>query len=147
MRITYKILGVFAAATLLVSCVRENEVIEPEPLPAGGKGGKATLRVTAQHHKKNINTGVIYIKYASKTMPSAIDSFDLTDTVDAAGPVAIFDMLTQGDYYIWAKGTDYNLPQGNDEVWGGAHFRVIDTLEKSYDLYLQLDNPAHHPQP
>lgn len=146
MRITYKIIGIFAAVTVLASCVRKNEVIDPEPLPAGGIGGKATLRVTAQHHKKNINTGVVYIKYASKSMP-VIDSFNATDTVDATNPTAVFEKLTQGDYYLYAKGTDYNLPQGNDEVMGGAHFRVIDTLEKTYDLYLQLDNPAHHEQP
>ena len=147
MRISHKIIGFFAATTILVSCVRENEIITPEPLPSGGKGGKATLRVTPQHHKENINTGVVYIKYAAKAMPAALDSFDATDTVDATNPTAVFDKLTQGDYYIYTTGTDYTLPQGNDEVMGGGHFRVIDTLEKTYDLYLQLDNPAHHKQP
>jgi hypothetical protein len=147
MRITYKIIGFFAAATVLVSCVRENEVIEPEPLPSGGLGGKATLRITPQHHKVNINTGVVYIQYAAKSMPAAIDSFDAIDTVDATNPTAVFERLTQGDYYIYVTGTDYKLPQGNDAVMGGAHFRVIDTLEKTYDLFLQLDNSTHHKQP
>lgn len=147
MRITYKITGMIAAIAILASCVRKNDVIDPTPLPAGGKGGKITLKVTAQHHKVNINTGTIYIKYASTTMPPVMDSFNETYTVDATNPTATFEMLTQGDYYIWAKGTDYKLPQGSDDVSGGAHFRVIDTLEKTYDLYLQLDNASHHPQP
>lgn len=147
MNITTKIIGIFATAAVLTSCVRNNDIIDPVPLPAGGKGGKATLRITPQHHKVNINTGIVYIKYAAKTMPDDMTTFDAIDTVSATDATAVFDNLTQGDYYIYTRGTDYNLPQGNDEVWGGAHFRVIDTLEKSYDLYLQLDNPAHHPQP
>ncbi len=143
MRISHKILGVLAAAAILTGCVRESEIIEPEVLPAGGLGGKATLKVTPQHHKVNLGTAVVYIYYAEKTMPP-LDSFDATDTVNAADPTAVFEGLTQGDYYIYAKGTDYSLEQGKDEVMGGAHFRVIDTLEKTYDLYLQTDNPIHH---
>lgn len=147
MRITHKIIAVFAVSAILTSCVRETEVIEPVKLPTGGLGGKATIKVTPQHHKVNINTGVVYIKFAAKTMPAALDSFDATDTIDAGNPTAVFETLTQGDYYFYVKGTDYKLPQGNDEVMGGAHFRVIDTLEKTYDLYLQLDNSGHHEQP
>ena len=147
MRIIHKIIAVFAVSAIFTSCVRETEVLEPVALPSGGLGGKATIKVTPQHHKVNINTGVVYIKFATKIMPAALDSFDATDTIDATNPTAVFETLTQGDYYIYASGTDYNLPQGNDEVMGGAHFRVIDTLEKTYDLYLQMDNPGHHEQP
>lgn len=143
MRISHKILGVFAAATILASCVRKSETLEPEALPAGGIGGKATLRVTPQHHKINLGDGVVYIYYAEKAMPP-LDSFDATDTINAGDPTAVFEGLTQGDYYLYVDGTDYSLEQGMDKVSGGAHFRVIDTLEKTYDLYLQTDNPVHH---
>lgn len=145
MRITYHIVGFLAAAALFTSCQRENEILEPVVLPAGGKGGKITLHVTPQHHKVNINDGKIYIKYAATTMPG-LNEFDDSGVLGfgLGRPTVTFTELTQGDYYIYAKGVDNNLEAGKDEVMGGAHFRVIDTLEKTYDLYLQTDNHLHH---
>lgn len=146
MRLFHTITGLFAATLILVSCTRENEIIEPQTLPPGGLGGKISLKVTPQHHKKNVNQATIYIWYA-KTSQQDLRSFDdsMNVAVDGTGrPVAMFDSLTQGDYYIYAKGVDYELDPGKDEVFGGAHFRVIDTLEKTYDLYIQTDNVIHH---
>lgn len=148
MRITHHIIGFLAAAALFTSCQRENEVLEPVVLPAGGKGGKAVLNITPQHHKKNINDGKVYIKYAATTMPG-MNEFDDSGTISFAlgRPAVVFDELTQGDYYIYATGIDYDLEAGKDMVMGGAHFRVVDTLDKPdkpYDLYLQMDNHIHH---
>ena len=83
MRIIHKIIAVFAVSAIFTRCVRETEVLEPVALPSGGLGGKGTIKVTPQHHKVNINTGVVYIKFATKIMPAALDSFDATDTIDA----------------------------------------------------------------
>ena len=60
MRITYNIITLLLAASVLTSCTRENEVLEPEVLPAGGKGGLIQLNITPQHHKKDINGAVVY---------------------------------------------------------------------------------------
>lgn len=145
MRITYNIIGVFVATALLVSCQRKNDIIEPAPLPPGGKGGLIKLQVTPQHHKKDINSGMVYIKYAATKMPESMIFDDSAEVkVEQGRPIAPFEELTEGDYYLYAKGTDYSLEPGKDAVMGGAHFRVIDTLQKTYDLYLQMDNPIHH---
>jgi|GEM_PF-1049039 len=143
MRIIYNIFGVLIATTVLLSCVRTNEVLEPIVLPAGGKTDSlgSTLKVTPQHHKNTINTGMVYIKYAATEMP-AMDQFD--DSAAIAMSAALFDSLTQGDYYLYSIGKDYKLEQGKDVVYGGAHFRIMDTLYRTYDLFLQLDNHEHH---
>lgn len=153
MRITYNIIGFLVATFVLVSCIRKNDILDPVVLPAGGQGGLATIVVTPQHHKKNINSGKVYIKYAATEMAeiSDINQFDRNLYDDSATvsfglgrPASTFPKLTQGDYYFFCIGTDNTLEQGNDQVFGGAHFRVVDTLEKTYDLYLQLDNHKHH---
>lgn len=145
MRIIYNITGFLLAASLMAGCVRKNDVLPPVKLPPGGKGGKAKLVVTAQHHKTNLNTAMVYIKYASTVMPD-VNTFDdsAAVTFELGRPAATFKDLTQGDYYLYAKGTDFELEPGKDQVMGGATFRVIDTLEKTYDLYLQTDNYIHH---
>lgn len=142
MRITYNIVGVLLASALLISCTRKNDVITPPTPPTGGKGGLITLQVTPQHYNKDLNTAKVYIKYGAKTMP-AMDSFDDSSKVDftSGRPIAKFTSLTQGDYYLYAEGKDYDLKPGMEDVYGGAYFHVIDTLEKTYDLYIQLDNP------
>lgn len=145
MRITYHIAGLLALALATTGCQRENDIVDPLPLPTGGTGGKATLVVTPQHHKININDAVVYIKYGTSIMP-AMDQFDDTEYIsfDLGRPTVTFPGLTQGDYYIYAEGTDYKLEPGKDKINGGAHFKVIDTFAKTYDLYLQMDNPIHH---
>ena len=85
------------------------------------------------------------IKYAATTSPSN----GVYDDTAIAGvvmnrPQAIFTELTQGDYYIYVEGTDNTLEPGKDKITGDAHFRVVDTLAKTYDLFLQMDNPIHH---
>lgn len=147
MRFVYTISSLLLATLLIAGCTRENDIIEPEPLPPGGKGGKITLNITPQHHKKNINSTTIYIWYAQTTQPdlrSFDDSMNVQIDQNLGRPVATFTDLTQGDYYIYAKGNDYDLEPGNDFIDGGTHYRVIDTLEKTYDLYLQMDNHRHH---
>lgn len=146
MRSFYRLSGILLAVTILVSCTRKNDIIDPTPLPPGGMGGKATLNVTPQHHKKSINDATIYIWYARTTQPDDLTSFDdsMDVTTSIGRPAATFVTLTQGDYYLYAKGKDFDLEPGNDEIMGGAHYRIVDTLERTYDLYLQMDNSSHH---
>lgn len=145
MRITYNIIAFLIAASLLVSCQRENEILEPVVLPAGGKGGLIQLNVTPQHHKKDISSAKVYIKYAATSKPeSGIYDDSASLKFDMNRPIASFPDLTQGDYYIYSAGTDNTLEPGKDMISGGAHFRVVDTLKKTYDLFLQMDNLIHH---
>ena len=148
MRITYHILGLVAAGFLMTGCQRKNEILEPVKLMKGGIGGHGRLNITVQHHKENINEGVVYIKYGANEMPDPSVGFDMVDTIDFSlgRPGVSFEGLTQGDYYLYAVGTDFELEPGNNQVMGGAHYRLLynDTLDATYDLYLQTDNESHH---
>lgn len=145
MRITYYIPVVIIAASIIAGCVRKNDVIVPEPLPKGGETGMCVLRVTPQHHKVNLSSAMVYIKYGATSMP-ARDQFDdsAPAVFDQNRPIAYLDTLGQGDYYIYAEGRDNTLEAGLDSVYGGGHFRIIDSFNQTYDLYLQTDNPMHH---
>lgn len=142
MRSFYKFSGIVLAVTVLVSCARKNDIIEPVALPPGGEGGDITLNITPQHRKKNISDGTVYIWYARTELPADLTSFDdsMDLSIDLGRPAATFKNLTQGDYFVYAKGTDFELEPGNDEVKGSSHFRVIDTLQRTYDLYLQVED-------
>ncbi len=145
MRFINKITTVVAAIALLTSCQRENEIIEPVPLPPGGQGGNITLNVTPQHREKNIgnfpiDTTIVYIKYASDMMPSGLSAFDDFDTVRVVNgrSTATFENLTAGQYYLYAEGKNDSLAPKNTSVIGGAPFTIVDTFRKTYDVYLQL---------
>ena len=146
MRTIYNISGLLLATCLLASCTRKNEDIKPEPPFAGGKGGKATINVTTQHHEKNIFDSRVFIKY-NATKPAA-DTFGYDDVGNSGlmngRPFISFSDLKAGDYYIYAMGTDNRIDTSRYNIRGGAHFRVVDTFAKSYDIYIQMDEPGHH---
>lgn len=137
MRTIKVITGLLLAGAIATGCTRENEVIPPAPYPVGGKGGKATLRVTPRHHLQNMDNGKVYIKYNSKVQPAAYD--DSADVEYSDGrPMAIFKNLKWGDYYLFARDTNFNLADTIQTVTGGAHFMVPDSFENKYDLYLDV---------
>lgn len=146
MRTIYNVIGLSLAVCLLGSCVRKNDVVEPTPPPEGGKGGHATLAVTPQHHEKNIDDCRIYIKYAAVQMPNSLKDFD--DSGDVAPkngrPMIEFTDLRAGDYFFYAIGKDYSLDTSHNVLQGVAHFKVVDTLERTYDVYMQIDDAWHH---
>lgn len=118
MRTTLSLLVLLSAITLSVlSCKRPDDNI-------GGKGGKATLKVTPQHHGNNIADCTIYIKYNSQTPPS-----DTTVGYDESAvcvmedgiPVATFTALKKGNYYILGYGWD---PAVSQNVKGGIPFTI-----------------------
>lgn len=139
MRIIHNILGFVLATALLTSCVRENETVEPYEAPKGGKGGNATIKVTAQHHEKTISNAKIYVKYADK-------NYDYLPWDDSfvTGGTAVLDSMKAGDYYFYAEGDDDALAPGDTRINGGASFKVIDTLKKEYNIFIQMDDWRHH---
>lgn len=135
MRTSHILSGILLMGILAVGCTRENEVIEPAPRPVGGIGGKATLKVTPRHHLQNINGGKVYIKYDTLGAATTFDDSAAVEFKDGR-PMASFDSLTAGNYYLYATGFD------NDSlVTGGAGFTIIDTFENTYDLYLDVLHP------
>lgn len=140
MRTINNILGVILATVILTSCVRENEVIEPYEAPQGGKGGNAKLVVRAQHHEKNIDNAKIYVKYASK-----INEGEKWDDSFTTGGAAILDSMKVGDYYFYAEGVDTDIPAPHSQALkGSATFKVIDTLAKEYNVFIQIHDYWHH---
>ena len=118
MRTSLSLLVLVSAITLSVfSCKRPDDNI-------GGKGGKATLKVTPQHHGNNIDSCTIYIKYNSQTPPSATtDGYDesMVCIMEGGNPVATFTELKKGRYYIYGYGWD---PAVSQNVKGGIPFTI-----------------------
>jgi hypothetical protein len=138
MRTSHILSGILLIGALATGCTRENEVIEPAPRAVGGIGGKAALKVTPRHHTKDINGGVVYIKYdalAGTSTTSYDDSAAVT--FNDGRPMAIFDSLNAGNYYLYTTGLD------NDSlVRGGGSFTIIDSLGGTYNLYLDVLYPG-----
>lgn len=128
------------ALLLIVSSCREEKYDIPTPAPVGDTGGHAKIIVTPQHHGSNVNEARIFIEY-NATSPQP-DTGDYDRAVD--GPVAVFDSLKPGDYYIFALASHDSLNADQYNVYGGATFKIVDTLPRTYNLYLNVDNPWHH---
>jgi hypothetical protein len=141
---TKHIIAVLVMVAAAAGCARKTEVFPAEPRAIGGTGGKATLRVMPKFHDRYIDTCRIYIKYDTLAKPNTATSFP-ADTVgfDTAVnvtsidglPRAIFKNLKKGNYYLYGRGYD----AGNDTTLvGGGPFKVVDTIERTYDLYLPI---------
>ena len=105
--------------------------------PTGGKGGKATLTVTPEHHGQYVDSCTIYIKYATSDAP-ANGVYDdsarcvLADTT----PVATFGQLTTGSYYIYGAG--YHAGYVPPNVKGGLPVTI--SKEDTVNIYLPTSN-------
>ena len=75
------------------------------PAITGGKGGNATLVVTPVHNGLNVDSCIVYVKYATVDAP-AQNTYDDSQWVHISDttPVAIFTGLKKGDYYIYGNG-------------------------------------------
>jgi len=109
----------------LISCERNKDEI-------AGKGGNAVLKVTPQHHGKNIFDCMVYVKYNTQDKPAAYDDSAKCTTVDG-NPVATFTGLKKGNYYFYGHGYDPDIAQ---DVNGGLPYTVAE--EKEYNIYLPV---------
>ncbi len=113
------------------SCNKTNS-----PTLTGGKGGKATLLISPEHHGFYVDSCMIYIKYAATDKP-ANNIYDdsskciLNDTI----PVATFKQLKTGQYYIYGYG--YHATY-NQIVFGGLPVSI--NIEDSQTVYLPTFN-------
>jgi hypothetical protein len=145
MRTLSILFSVVIISALAASCVRENEFVAPKPDVVGGKSdsGTNTLRVTPRHHlDQNIDSAIVHITYDATGYYKPSDSKPVK-MVDGK-PMAIFDSLMPGNYYLYATGRDRTL---DTPVQGGATFRILprESKEKrTYDLYLDVTEDAPH---
>lgn len=145
MRTLYILFSVVIISALAASCVRENEYVAPQPDLVGRKSdsGMNILRVTPRHHlDQNIDSAVVYITYDATgfSLPSDSKPVQMVD----GKPMAIFDSLMPGDYYLYATGRDRTL---DTAVKGGATFRILPRSSKNkrtYDLYLDVTEEGPH---
>lgn len=125
-----KTVRIIVAALLILilgaaGCKREDKA---------GKGGEATLKVTPQHHGKNINDCIIYLKYDQSTPPSDnTDGYDenVAVTMEDGKPVATFTKLKKGKYYIYGNGYDPDISQN---VKGGIPYEISSETNLSINV-------------
>lgn len=142
MRTSHILTGLLALSIFSTSCVRKTTIDEPESKPIAGKGGLTTLSIIPQHHEKNIDSCTIYIKYNATARPATGVYDDSLMVVPLNGhPVAKFEGLKKGDYYIYGVGYD---PDIAEPVIGGTSFTIIDTLQNKYDVYVAVSEIGGH---
>jgi hypothetical protein len=117
-----------AGLLLLAACKRDDTTI-------GGKGGGAVLRVTPQHHGKNIDSCMIYIKYNTQDKPASYDDSAKCVLIDNK-PVATFPSLKKGKYYLFGYGWDPSIGQA---VKGGAPYTISSETTQDYNLPVTED--------
>lgn len=102
----------------------------------GGKGGKATLKITPRHHINAIDSCTVYIKYNTLDKPGdGVQQYDESaKCVKVDGkPVATFTGLKQGKYYIYGYGWDPAIP---DTVVGGMPYTI--SADNVFELNLAV---------
>ncbi|MEZ5018392.1 MAG: hypothetical protein R2800_15130 [Flavipsychrobacter sp.] len=122
---------VLLVTTSMFACCR------PDETEVGGKGGNATLKVTPQHHGKDIPNSKVMIKYNTQELPSAYDE-EVSTTNENGKPVATFTSLKKGNYYIYAKGYDSSIGQ---DVVGGIPYTV--TVENTQNITVPVTEGQH----
>jgi hypothetical protein len=94
------LLSAVVALVMLQACTKHSG----GSITGGGKGGSETIRATAEHSGSLLDTGTVYIKYATLDAPEdgVYDDSAVMVVVNDT-PVATFSGLTTGNYYLLAK--------------------------------------------
>ena len=96
--------------------------LKPATQLSGGKGGKATLVVTPIHDTLDVDSCVVYIKYAANNAPgNNVYEDSVKSSLSNNIPVSVFTGLQNGQYYIYADG--YHLAY-NTWVKGGIPITI-----------------------
>lgn len=130
--------GIVNIAVVLLASASIFACCRPDDTEVAGKGGNATLKVTPQHHSKDIPNCKIQIKYNTQELPSSFD--EAVMTVDENGrPVATFSGLKKGNYYIYGSGYDSSIGQ---DVVGGIPYTI--TEENTQNITVPVTEGDHH---
>ena len=94
------------------------------PKPIAGKGGNAAFRVIPNNNGIDVDSCMVYIKYDAAVVPidGVYDDSTKAKMVDGT-PIASFDGLLPGNYYVFGKGWDIIRSQ---HVEGGIPFIVLE---------------------
>ena len=127
--ISYIASALLLTMALATSCSRE----DPDDNAGddvGGKGGNAILKVTPQHHGIDIEECTVYIKYNAQDLPSTFDDSAVC-VMEGGRPVATFNNLKKGNYYLYGYGWD---PAFSENVDGGPPYRIVNETTLTYLL-------------
>lgn len=125
-------IGCFLAIFFILSmfsCKRKEKEIDDGNV--GGKGGKATLKITTKHHGKDIDSCTVYIKYNELNTPSSYDDSAKAIFDSNGKPVVTFAGLKKGNYYLFGRGWDTTI---SNVVIGGLPFSIEDEISQDINL-------------
>jgi hypothetical protein len=109
---------------LLIAAAGITSCDQGDPTPyTAGKNGQTKLQVVPRHHGKQIEQCKIYIKYNTLDKPGSYDDSSRVIMTDGT-PIATFDHLRMGNYYIYGAGFD---PTIAETVTGGAPVVINET--------------------
>lgn len=135
MRYIIQTLFCMALAALITTTACKKK--EDTATEIAGKGGNATLKVTAQHHGDNIDSCTIFLKYNVQDKPDTYDE-EVVCVPENGKPVATFTGLKKGNYYIYGDGWDPDIDQ---KVVGGIPYTI--TEEKTLDINVPVTEGGH----
>jgi len=98
--------------------------------PTAGPGGEAGFRITPNHNNLNIDSCLVFIKYDAAVVPKDGKYDDSTwAKPDKDGvPVASFNGLKPGNYYLFGRGWDLIRSQ---KVKGGLPFTILEENKRA----------------
>lgn len=97
-----------------------------------GKGGSATLKITPQHHTRNIDSCTIYVKYNTLDVAASYDD-SVICVLENGRPVGTITQLKKGRYYLYGYGWD---PLMATWVKGGLPFTIA--ADSTYQINLSV---------
>ena len=114
------------APILLLSCSKGDEET-------------AVLNVTPRHHGRQIDSCTVYIKYDAVDAPANGRYDDSAKCIPVGGiPVATFNGLKKGNYYLYGYGWDPQLTPPRN-VKGGFAYPIQSATVQSFDLAVTED--------
>lgn len=122
----------FAAFLLMIVILCWQGCVRPEISHNAGKGGKASLLVSARHHSQYAAGLTYYIKYNAVNI-SADGVYDDSATAVMKGnkPVATFSNLKKGDYVVYVTG--YDMAQA-EQVSGFIRHSIKEEAAQERDI-------------
>lgn len=138
MKITWLYALAFCTLSVaIVACEKERSNVNvPGNNPViGGKGGLATLKITAKDDTLSIDSCKVYIKYNAVQMPTQFDDSASCTFIDQKPAVVTFGDLKKGSYYIYAKG--WNIFESKT-VHGGMPYTIVHDTMATYTIQLPV---------
>jgi hypothetical protein len=112
------------------SCERKEKETAEGP---AGKGGNANIKIVSKHHGKDIDNTTVFIKYNTSDAANQYDD-SVVAVHDLMGiPVATFEGLKQGSYYLYGRGWDTTI---SATVLGGLPLTISE--DKTYEISLPV---------